>query len=244
MNYLKELMVEIELGRKENELFAAMGFGPAAVIADIFQQENMFKGMMPVYDVEKKIDREFYVEFRPISLPMTGQMFLLDLGDLLKIEDAVNSEQNILEDVIYHEFTHIWQGELQSKEVRERVSVYSNETDTGHDAMIVSNRYLAFSEGLAESTEALFGTVLSKYLQMSKKERETFFGRYSKNLQKNLVFLKNRQNHIRHNSYVYNLFDFKKCLLRKADATDAGNTPLGRQRLVEKIQDSLQIIKM
>ncbi|GEM_PF-4303157 len=225
--------------RQENVVLSSMGFGPAAVVDENFWQRNMFKGVMPVRDFSSNIDKNFYVEISPRSLPMTGLMFLFDLGDLLKIEDVIKSDQNLLEDVIYHEFTHVWHNELLSKEIRDRINSLSNETDTGHDAMIVSNKTLAFIEGLAESTEALFGTYISKNLQMSAKERENFFGRFSKEIQKNLVFLKNRQNHIRNNSYVYNLYDFSKCLLRKTTATDAENTPVGKARIMAKIQELL-----
>ncbi len=157
---------------------------------------------------------------------MDHQVFSLD-------ELVNNPELNVLQDVIIHEFTHIWNNEILDEETRNIQTIENNKTEVGHDTQIVSNSYLAFSEGLAESFEALYGTAASKIMNMTDREREVFFGNFTANISKSLEFLANRQTYVRRNSYVYNLYDFKDCTLRAVDAVDSSDA--GPAKALERL---------
>src|SRR5690606_301519 len=91
-----------------------------------------------------------FVSFNPKRLPLSGLMFLMD-HEIFSLADLLgNKEANVLQDVIIHEFTHIWHSELLDEKTRNRHSIANNLSEVGHDTQIVSNPHLAFSEGLAE----------------------------------------------------------------------------------------------
>lgn len=210
--------------RSENELVGNEKVGPAAVVHELFDLRSKYEGDLK-YMTPKGELRSAEVKYKEKSLPRSGNMFLFDHAIFSLKELIDNPEQNILQDVVLHEFTHIWHNELLSKSVRNKSTVASNMTENGHDTMIVSNPSLAFSEGLAEGFEALYGTAASKILNMSKRERERFFGNYNAKLSKGMQFLANRQTFVRRNSYLYNLYDVGNCSLRNiqgATASDIG----------------------
>lgn len=205
--------------RDENTLIEQMGVGPAAVVSDIFQIKGDFQGEITYRD--GTTNQSAFVSFSPKSLPLSGLMFLMDHSVFSLDELIAKPELNVLQDVIIHEFTHIWHNEMLDEKTRNQQTIENNKTEVGHDTQIVSNPYLAFSEGLAESFEALYGTTASKIMNMTERERELFFGSFNAQISKSLEFLANRQTYIRRNSYVYNLYDFKNCTLRAVDAVDS-----------------------
>lgn len=205
--------------RNENTLIEQMGVGPAAVVSDLFQIKGDFQGQITYRDGAS--NQNAFVSFSPKSLPLSGLMFLMDHSIFSLDELIAKPELNVLQDVIIHEFTHIWHNEMLDEKTRNRQTIENNKTEVGHDTQIVSNSYLAFSEGLAESFEALYGTTASKIMNMTDREREVFFGNFTAQISKSLEFLANRQTYVRRNSYVYNLYDFKNCTLRAVDAVDS-----------------------
>lgn len=208
--------------RKENELVGNEKVGPAAVVHELFDLRSKYEGELQ-YMTPKGELRRAEVKYKEKSLPRSGNMFLFDHA-IFSLQELINNpEQNILQDVILHEFTHIWQSELLSKKARNKSTVASNMTENGHDTIIVSNPSLAFSEGLAEGFEALYGTAASKIIHMSKAERRRFFGNYSINLSKGMQFLANRQTFVRRNSYLYNLYDVGDCSLRSIKGMNAAD---------------------
>lgn len=225
--------------RSENSMIEQMGVGPAAVVSDLFKLKGDYQGQITYKDGDS--DKQAKVSFSPKSLPLSGLMFLMD-HQVFGLDELINNpELNILQDVIIHEFTHIWSNEIMDEGTRNSQSIESNKTEVGHDTQIVSNSYLAFSEGLAESFEALYGTAASKIMNMTERERALFFGNFTANISKSLEFLANRQTYIRRNSYVYNLYDFKNCTLRAVDAidsSDAGAAKALERLLTEEIFDA------
>ncbi len=206
--------------RKENELVGNEKVGPAAVVHELFDLRSKYEGELQ-YMTPKGELRKAEVKYKEKALPRSGNMFLFD-HEIFSLKELINNpKQNILQDVILHEFTHIWHSELLSKSVRNKSTVASNMTENGHDTMIVSNPSLAFSEGLAEGFEALYGTAASKILNMSKEERRRFFGNYNAKLSKGMQFLANRQTFVRRNSYLYNLYDASNCSLRSIKGISA-----------------------
>ncbi len=217
--------------RSENSLIEQMGVGPAAVVSDLFQLKGKYSGKISYKDGDQDLSAD--VSFSSKSLPLSGLMFLMD-HSIFSLDDLINKpELNVLQDVIIHEFTHIWNNELLDEETRNQQSIENNKTEVGHDTQIVSNSYLAFSEGLAESFEALYGTAASKIMNMTDREREVFFGNFNANISKSLEFLANRQTYIRRNAYVYNLYDFKDCTLRAVDAVDSSDA--GPAKALERL---------
>lgn len=205
--------------RSENTMIEQMNVGPAAVVSDLFKIKGDFQGQITYRDGET--NQSAYVSFAPKSLPLSGLMFLMD-HEVFSLDELIaKPELNVLQDVIIHEFTHIWHNELLDEKTRTQQSIENNKTEVGHDTQIVSNPYLAFSEGLAESFEALYGTTASKIMNMTDRERQVFFGNFTADISKSLEFLANRQTYIRRNSYVYNLYDFKNCTLRAVNAYDS-----------------------
>lgn len=208
--------------RDENSLLSNQKVGPAAVVNELFKQKGQYVGTLKMKDDEgnpHKLD----VKISAKNLPRSGIMFLFD-HEMFSMNDLIREpEKNILQDVIVHEFTHIWHNEIISETARERHNVGSNSTENGHDTMIVSNPNLAFGEGLAEGFEALYGTSASQSINMSARERDEFFGRFSNRVKEEIEFLVNRQGHVRRNSYLYNLYDFKDCTLRVVSTMDAAN---------------------
>ncbi len=219
--------------RSENELVGNEKVGPAAVVHELFDLRSKYEGELKYMTPRGEL-RSAEVKYKEKSLPRSGNMFLFD-HDIFSLKELIdNPEQNILQDVILHEFTHIWHNELLSKSVRNKSTVASNMTENGHDTMIVSNPSLAFSEGLAEGFEALYGTAASKILNMSKRERERFFGNYNARLSKGMQFLANRQTFVRRNSYVYNLYDVGNCSLRNIKGIDASQIGLSESFSAEE----------
>tara|TARA_R110000868_G_scaffold61524_3_gene186960 strand:- start:10787 stop:12781 length:1995 start_codon:yes stop_codon:yes gene_type:complete len=217
--------------RSENSMIEQMGVGPAAVVSDLFQLKGQYQGVITYRD--QGVDQKAEVSFSPKSLPMSGLMFLMD-HQVFSLDELVNNpDLNVLQDVIIHEFTHIWNNEILDEETRNKQTIENNKTEVGHDTQIVSNSYLAFSEGLAESFEALYGTGASKIMNMTDREREVFFGNFTANISKSLEFLANRQTYVRRNSYVYNLYDFKDCTLRAVDAVDSSDA--GPAKALERL---------
>ena len=211
--------------RTENELVGNEKVGPAAVVHELFDLRSNYEGELK-YITPEGSHKSAEVKYKEKSLPRSGNMFLFD-HQIFSLRELIDKpEQNILQDVILHEFTHIWQSELLSKDIRNKSTVASNMTENGHDTMIVSNPTLAFSEGLAEGFEALYGTAASKIINMSKRERELFFGNYNAKLSEGMQFLANRQTFIRRNSYVYNLYDIGNCSLRNIATTSADDIGL------------------
>lgn len=205
--------------RSENTMIEQMGVGPAAVVSDIFQLKGDYQGQITYRD--GGVNHQALVSFSPKSLPLSGLMFLMD-HEVFGLDELISKpELNVLQDVIIHEFTHIWHNEMLDEKARNAQNIESNKTEVGHDTQIVSNPYLAFSEGLAESFEALYGTTASKLMNMTPREREVFFGNFNAKISKSLEFLANRQTYIRRNSYLYNLYDFKDCTLRAVNAYDS-----------------------
>ncbi len=225
--------------RQENALIEQMGVGPAAVVSDLFQLKGQYQGVISYKDGGE--EQSAQVSFASKSLPLSGLMFLMDHSVFSLNELINNPELNILQDVIIHEFTHIWNNEMLDEVTRNQQSIENNKTEVGHDTQIVSNSYLAFSEGLAESFEALYGTTASKIMNMTDRERELFFGNFTAKISKSLEFLANRQTYIRRNAYVYNLYDFKDCTLRAVDAinsNDAGPAKALERLLTEERFDA------
>lgn len=211
--------------RSENELVGNEKVGPAAVVHELFDLRSNYEGNLN-YVTPTGTLKSAEVKYKEKSLPRSGNMFLFD-HEIFSLQELINNpEQNILQDVIIHEFTHIWQNELLNREVRNKSTVASNMTENGHDTMIVTNPTMAFSEGLAEGFEALYGTAASKILNMSKREREVFFGNYSAKLSEGMQFLANRQTYVRRNAYLYNLYDAGKCTLRNINTVDANDIGL------------------
>lgn len=213
--------------RDENALFANEKTGPAAVVSDSFKIKGKVEGEVE-YITPKGEKKHAMAEYKASSLPQTGVMLLFD-ADFLSVQELIaRPKENVLQDVILHEFTHIWHNELLSESKRMESVYGSSATENGHDAMIVSNPYLAFGEGLAEGLEAIYGTVAVQYGLLSKEEREQFFGRFTQRARKGLDFLVNRQSYIRRNSYLYNLYDYNNCSLRKNDSINAANMDMTR----------------
>lgn len=212
--------------RKENTLIEQMGVGPAAVVSDLFKLKGNYQGKIVYQDAGSY--QNAFVNFSSKSLPLSGLMFLMD-HQVFSLDQLISKpELNILQDVIIHEFTHIWNNEMYDEQTRVEHSIENNKTEVGHDTQIVSNPYLAFSEGLAESFEALYGTAASKIMNMTDRERDLFFGNFNANISKSLEFLANRQTYIRRNAYVYNLYDFKNCTLRAVNAIDSSDAGPGK----------------
>jgi len=167
------------------------------------------------------------------------------LGDLdeIKISNLLNQNSGVLEDIILHEMTHAWHGDVLDEEMAQIQMRERNITETGHDTPVVSNPYLAFSEGLAEGFEALLGTTTSKLILMTKEQRDAFFGNFnSKNI--DLPFLFNRQAYVRKNAYVFNLFDNGICTLRllsKREIEDFNRNPLSFD-MEKRFYSSAQLI--
>jgi hypothetical protein len=199
--------------RRENSLIADEKTGPAAVVADLFRQRGRVEGSIN-YINPQGVSRQAQVRYRESSLPLTGLMFLFD-HDVFSLNDLIRDpKENILQDVILHEFTHIWQNELLTPKNRDRNTVASNMTENGHDTMIVTSPGLAFSEGIAIGFEALYGSKASQLLNMTADERDRFFGNFTNRTRQEMEFLANRQGYVRRNSYLYNLYDFNECTLR------------------------------
>jgi len=217
--------------RKENALIEQMGVGPAAVVSDLFKLKGNYQGVITYKD--GSTDQKAPVSFSSKSLPLSGLMFLMDHQVFALNELISNPDLNILQDVIIHEFTHIWNNEMLDEQTRNQQSIENNKTEVGHDTQIVSNPYLAFSEGLAESFEALYGTAASKIMNMTDHEREVFFGNFNAKISKSLEFLANRQTYIRRNAYAYNLYDFKNCTLRAVNAIDSSDA--GPSKALERL---------
>ncbi len=211
--------------RSENRLIGDEKTGPAAVVADIFKQRGRIEGEIN-YVLANGTHKKADVRYREGSLPQTGLLFLFD-HDVFPINDMIaNPAENVLQDIILHEFTHIWHNELLNSKNKDRNTVGNNMTSNGHDAQIVTNDVLGFSEGLAIGFEALFGSKASQLINMSANERRQFFGRFSGKVRESLEFLINRQTYVRRNSYLYNLYDFGQCTLRvikSGDSRDIGN---------------------
>ncbi|MCM2322488.1 MAG: hypothetical protein NDJ90_04420 [Oligoflexia bacterium] len=219
---------------RENRFIADTKPGPAALISSILQPKGSFQGRLDWKDYQGN-SYQFDVKMSPETMPRTGGLLLFD-HDLFDITGIItNPESNVLQDVIVHEFTHIWDHELVSDQAKGESNVESNKTVVGHDTMIVSNPALAFSEGLAESFEALYGTTASQLMSMSKEERAKFFGKFHGSFEEKLDFLVNRQIYIRRNSYLYNLYDFKDCTLRIVQADDAAKEGPSAKELIDKI---------
>jgi len=225
--------------RKENSLLADQKVGPAAVVHELFKQKGPYQGNISFVDYDGN-KFKFDVKFSPKSLDRSGIMFLFD-HQLFSMDDLIRDpEKNILQDVIVHEFTHIWHNEVISSSARDRHNVESNSTENGHDTMIVSNPDLAFGEGLAEAFEALYGTTASQLINMSESERRQFFGRFTGKVAKEIEFLINRQGYIRRNVYLYNLYDFKKCTLRiisGMDSSEVGGRGLSPEEMVNRMMN-------
>lgn len=211
--------------RSENELIGNEKVGPAAVVHELFDLRSNYEGVLN-YITPTGVLKSAEVKYKEKSLPRSGNMFLFDHEVFALQELITKPEQNILQDVIIHEFTHIWHNELLTRENRNKSTVASNMTENGHDTMIVSNPTLAFSEGLAEGFEALYGTAASKILNMSKRERELFFGNFNAKLSEGMQFLANRQTYVRRNAYLYNLYDASKCTLRNIQTIDSNDVGL------------------
>lgn len=225
--------------RNENSLLANQKVGPAAVVHELFKQKGPYQGNISFVDYDGN-KFKFDVKFSPKSLDRSGIMFLFD-HQLFSMDDLIRDpEKNILQDVIVHEFTHIWHNEVISESARDRHNVESNTTENGHDTMIVSNPDLAFGEGLAEAFEALYGTTASQLVNMSDSERRQFFGRFTGKVAKEMEFLVNRQGYVRRNVYLYNLYDFKKCTLRVIsgmDSSDVGGRGLSAEEMVNRMMN-------
>jgi len=220
--------------RSENALIEQMSVGPAAVVSDLFALKGDFQGEIIYRDGD--VNRQADVRFSSKSLPLSGLMFLMN-HEVFKLSELLEKpELNILQDVIIHEFTHIWHNEMLDEKTRMKQSLESNKTEVGHDTQIVSNPHLAFSEGLAEAFEALYGTAASKIMNMTDEERRLFFGNFGAEISKSLEFLANRQTYIRRNSYVYNLYDFKDCTLRAVNAYDSDEA--GAVKTLERLMAS------
>jgi hypothetical protein len=200
--------------RKENEMLANEKTGPAAVVNELFKQRGSVEGKIKYMTPNNQV-RTADVKYKESSLPKSGLMLLFD-ADFLSVNDLISHPKaNVLQDVVFHELTHVWHNELLDKATRDRSTVRSNMSENGHDAMIVSNPTLAFGEGLAEGFEALYGSAAAQYSLLTSAEREQFFGRFTQRGREELDFLVNRQVYIRRNSYLYNLYDFNKCALRE-----------------------------
>ncbi|OFZ20241.1 MAG: hypothetical protein A2X94_15310 [Bdellovibrionales bacterium GWB1_55_8] len=222
--------------RAENSVLADQKTGPAALVADVLVPKSGFEGLLQWQDYAGQSYR-FPVRVPKSWVPMSGLMLLFD-HEIFSIADLMsNPEKNLLQDVIIHEFTHVWHLELLKAQERAKHTVEANKTQVGHDAMIVSNPSLAFSEGLAIAFEALYGTTSSQMMNMTPKEREEFFGSRSARLKKDLEFLVNRQIYIRKNSYAYNLYDFANCTLRLIKARDSAS--VGKQADMSDIVDRI-----
>lgn len=223
--------------RNENSLLSNQKVGPAAVVHDMFKQKGKYVGAIKMQDYSGQ-KYQFDVKISTKNLPKSGIMFLFD-HSMFSMDDLIRDpDKNILQDVIIHEFTHIWHNEILSAEAKDRHNMGSNSTENGHDTMIVSNPNLAFGEGLAESFEALYGTAASQNLNMSQRERSQFFGRFSGKVSNEIEFLVNRQGYVRRNIYLYNLYDLKKCTLRiveTSSSNEIGNRGMSSDEMVERI---------
>ena len=206
--------------RLNNLLFDVMRVGPAALGVENLQRTNCLNCLDKTITLKNDNGEDFSFKLKsvPAQLPETGAMLLFDHA-LFTIADLAGTadESGILEDVIIHEFTHLWHGEVLSEKARNENNVMLNASENGHDVMVVTNPNMAFSEGLAEAFEAIFGSVSNRTMNMNEQERKGFFARMNHNLVGTLTFLVNRQRYIRENSYLYNLHDFGKCSLRSND---------------------------
>lgn len=199
--------------RKENSLFADYKPGPLTIPWSLLMGDGFFSHTLPWKD-NNKVLHNFDVIMSVSSLQNSGIMLLLDSQNFYLNDLIAHSEENILQDVIAHEFTHIWHAELLNVQQIQYMNIKSDKSHVGHDTMLVSNPTLAFVEGLAEAFEALYGTAAEMIMNMSKEEREKFYGELGTNIATNLDFLVNRQVYLRQNAFLYNLFDFDNCMLR------------------------------
>ncbi|MCK5074247.1 MAG: hypothetical protein KAQ98_12525 [Bacteriovoracaceae bacterium] len=209
--------------RNENSMFNAQKVGPAAMPVGILDQKNNFQGKV----VFKKPDGMEVVipnmSVSPNKVPESGSMLLFDHG-LFDISNVLfDSKSNILEDIIIHEFTHIFHGEVTDTEHKAKYTVLSRASEAGHDAPVITNPHLGFIEGLAISAEALFGWMMVQKQTMTPQERRHFFANLKTPTDEKFAFLINRQEYVRKNAYVYNLYDFSKCTLRKVNTTDSSD---------------------
>lgn len=208
--------------RSENQLIADENTGPAAVVADLFSQRGRIEGTIHYMTLQGE-HRSAEVRYRERSLPNSGLLFLFN-HDVFPLDELIkNPKENILQDVILHEFTHIWHNELLTERNRNKLTVGANMTENGHDTMIVTNPAMGFLEGLAIGFEALYGSMASQLLNMSADERRQFFGRFSDQTRAGLEFLANRQGYVRRNSYIYNLYDFNDCTLRVVNSPSSSD---------------------
>jgi len=124
----------------------------------------------------------------PLVARRTDSMLVLqDIAGVLSIDDRIRHDT--IGDVLVHELFHGIHGDLTAGHPLARPS----KSKVGHDAHIVSDRYLAFAEGWAEMSEAWSG------------EANPVFDN-SAGDSPALPFLLGRQRPIRHNRYVQERF--------------------------------------
>ncbi len=199
--------------RPENDLLNGMNVGPAATPPLAVRLDGPWVGNVRLRKEGKPT--VFPIQVPASYFPETGVLFLFDFS-LFSFAELIQFGPLVLTDLMVHELTHLWQSDVLRSETQRRMIEEKKRTDTGHDTMVVSDPVLAYQEGLAEAFEALYGISLERADRLAFDKKAAV---------EKVNFLVNRQAHIRNNSFVYNLYDYPNCMLKRGDpdAVASGN---------------------